>query len=146
MTNRASLFALTALAALSALAIATTAASANGFRTPGWVIDPGHNTRLHPPGQVVENCNGDPRLGCAVHIQTGSPGQVVENCNVNPRLGCAVRIEPTPVRTVAPCHFHVRARMPVRVITEVAYEVVRVRPSFHVRCATSLYPRHHVWY
>jgi hypothetical protein len=114
MTRRASLLALASLAAVATMAIATTSASAEGFlpRRPIFV----------PPGQIVENCNVNPRLGCAVHIQP--PTRIVENCNVNPRLGCAVRVEPCPTRTV-----------------------IRVMVRFHAPCATaSLYPRHHVWY
>jgi hypothetical protein len=131
MTPRASILALTALAAASAMAIATTSASADGFLP---------QRPIYVPGQVVENCNGNPRLGCAVHIEPSAPTQVVENCNGDPRLGCAVHIEPSaPVLS-----YPIRVRVPVRVELPVSY-VVRVRTHFRAVCPLS-YPRHIIYY
>jgi len=111
MTTRTSIFALAALTAVAAMAIATTPASADGrFIAP---------RPIFVPGQVVQNCNGNPRLGCAVHI------------------------EPAPsVPVVAACPL--RARFSVRVAASMPHGVavrVRVPGPF----ATPIYPRHRVY-
>jgi hypothetical protein len=122
MTTRASIFALTALAAVSAMAIATTAASADGlgnvrFLPQRPIYTP--TAPAYPSTQVIANCNGDPRLGCAVHI------------------------EPSPSTPVAACpwRFHAAGR----VVASVPYEL-RLRTHFRVPFAAASYPRHHVWY
>jgi len=109
MTTRTSIFALTAVAAVSAMAITATPASADGrFLAP---------RPIFTPGQVVENCNGNPRLGCAVHVEQLPP---------TPVGACPLR---TPVRVQASFPYEVRTR-------------VRVPGPF----APRVYPRRHVWY
>jgi hypothetical protein len=139
MTTRASIFALTALAAVSAMALATTAASADGVR---FLAQRPIFVPTAPATQVIENCNGDPRLGCAVHIEPTPSTQVIENCNGDPRLGCAVHIEPTPSTPVSMCPWRFRA--PVRVEASVPY-TVRLRMPLRFPTTAASYRRYRVY-
>jgi hypothetical protein len=156
MNTRTSLIALTAVAAVAATSFTVTAASAfeggemGGYQNGAGFLAPRPiYTPTATSGQVVENCNVNSRLGCAVHIEQTPVSQypstpVAENCNCETQASAPPPVYVPPQQTAQPCECEapkqVYVERPVRVEVPVPYEVkvpvpvpVRVAVPYEVR-------------